>query len=143
MRVWRVHDETFAKDAWTGEGARLFGGRWNPAGVPLVYASEHAALAVLEARSGNLTVGDLAHFRLHSADVPDELIAELPAGGSDHARVARWLQTGGLACRVPSARAPGQNVLLNPRSKDWHRIQFHSATAIGPDLAKKKRPSKP
>jgi RES domain-containing protein len=32
----------------TGEGARLYGGRFNPAGIPAVYASENIALAVLE-----------------------------------------------------------------------------------------------
>jgi hypothetical protein len=33
-----------------GEGARLFGGRWNSAGRPVVYLSEHPALAALEVR---------------------------------------------------------------------------------------------
>jgi RES domain-containing protein len=32
----------------TGEGARLYGGRFNPPGIPAVYASESIALAVLE-----------------------------------------------------------------------------------------------
>jgi RES domain-containing protein len=32
----------------TGEGARLYGGRLNPPGIPAVYASQSIALAVLE-----------------------------------------------------------------------------------------------
>jgi RES domain-containing protein len=32
----------------TGEGARLYGGRFNPPGIPAVYASQSIALAVLE-----------------------------------------------------------------------------------------------
>lgn len=143
MRVWRVHDEAYAKDAWTGEGARLQGGRWNAPGVAVVYTSEHAALAILEARSGNLHEEDLRHFRLHGADVPDELIVDLPLAGSEHERAARWLATGTLACRVPSAAAPGTNILLNPRSEDWSRIRFHAPVPIDPrPFAKKPGPSR-
>ncbi len=32
----------------SGEGARLYGGRFNPPGIPAVYASQSIALAVLE-----------------------------------------------------------------------------------------------
>ncbi|MBI2077768.1 MAG: RES family NAD+ phosphorylase [Euryarchaeota archaeon] len=134
MRVWRVHDQAFAADAWTGEGARLHGGRWNPPGVTVVYASEHAALAILEVLAGNLRDVDLKHFRLHGADVPDGLIHDLPAGTSEHARAAAWLAAGTLACRVPSAVAPGTNILLNPLSADWHRVTMYPPVAIDPRL---------
>jgi RES domain-containing protein len=32
----------------TGEGARLYGGRFNPPGIPAVYTSQSIALALLE-----------------------------------------------------------------------------------------------
>jgi len=32
----------------SGEGARLYGGRFNPAGIPAVYSSQSIALALLE-----------------------------------------------------------------------------------------------
>lgn len=32
----------------SGEGARLYGGRYNPPGIPAVYSSENIALALLE-----------------------------------------------------------------------------------------------
>jgi RES domain-containing protein len=44
--VWRICRRPFAD--LSGEGARLYGGRWNAPGRPLIYAAESAALAVLE-----------------------------------------------------------------------------------------------
>src|SRR3954451_6946822 len=48
MRAWRICRDAYAE--LTGEGARLWGGRWNSPGRPLVYAADTAALAVLEVR---------------------------------------------------------------------------------------------
>ncbi len=45
---WRIVPENRAKDAFVGEGARLYGGRWNPPGVAIVYGSQHKSLAALE-----------------------------------------------------------------------------------------------
>jgi RES domain-containing protein len=47
MLVYRITDPQFADDL-TGEGARLYGGRWNPKGIPLIYTAESVALAALE-----------------------------------------------------------------------------------------------
>lgn len=134
MRAWRVHDEAFARDAWTGEGARRHGGRWNPPGVAVVYTSEHPALAVLEVLAANLRTVDLKHFRLHQAEVPGTQVTDLPDGQDDHGRVARWLSSGSLACRVPSSVVPGTNVLLNRASDDWDRVEFFEPLRIDPRL---------
>src|SRR4051812_16282774 len=48
MRFWRICRQRYAAEAATGEGARLFGGRWNSRGVRAVYASSSLALAALE-----------------------------------------------------------------------------------------------
>ena len=45
---WRIVKEKHAKTAFSGEGARIFEGRWNSGGVRMVYCSEHLSLAALE-----------------------------------------------------------------------------------------------
>jgi RES domain-containing protein len=44
--VYRLHSGVFAADR--GTGASLHGGRWNPPGVEVIYASATISLAVLE-----------------------------------------------------------------------------------------------
>jgi RES domain len=52
MRFWRVsrngRRSRYAVEAGRGEGARLFGGRWNRRGATVVYASTSLALAAVE-----------------------------------------------------------------------------------------------
>src|ERR1700677_344334 len=48
MKIWRICREPYAVEAFSGEGARRFGGRWNSRGVPMIYASVSLALAALE-----------------------------------------------------------------------------------------------
>ena len=121
-----------------GEGARLYGGRWNSAGLPAVYMSTTRALAALEY---------LIHVDV--ADVPDDLVllaldvpdassatrvdrATLPARWEEapdqpdcRARGDSWLRDGrDLLLRVPAAPVPEEeNVLLNPRHLDIARVR--------------------
>src|SRR5215210_9117339 len=46
MRVWRIASAAHA--AFDGEGARLYGSRWTPRGVPVVFTSATLSLAALE-----------------------------------------------------------------------------------------------
>jgi RES domain-containing protein len=81
MRIWRICREPYA--AFTGEGARRFGGRWNSRGVPMVYASTSLALAAIE-----------LFVHLEPGQAPDDLVylsALLPEG-----EPARTLQPAGL-----------------------------------------------
>ena len=47
MRLYRLTKSQYARDL-SGTGAHLFPGRWNPAGVPVLYASASKALALAE-----------------------------------------------------------------------------------------------
>ncbi|MGZ8557843.1 MAG: RES family NAD+ phosphorylase, partial [Chitinophagaceae bacterium] len=47
MTVFRFTPEKYSGDI-SGEGARLFGGRWNSIGFPIVYTSINISLSLLE-----------------------------------------------------------------------------------------------
>lgn len=48
LTAWRIVKARHQANAFDGEGARLYGGRWNSPGSPVVYTAESAALAALE-----------------------------------------------------------------------------------------------
>ena len=71
MKIWRICRECYASEAFSGEGARRFGGRWNSRGVPMVYASTSLALAAIELfvhLEPNQAPGDLVSI---AAELPD------------------------------------------------------------------------
>jgi RES domain-containing protein len=72
MKIWRICKERYSANAFSGEGARRFGGRWNSRGVPMVYASSSLALAAIE-----------CFVHLEPNQAPRDLVAiaaELPKG---------------------------------------------------------------
>lgn len=127
MQLWRLTRAPY--QALDGEGARLYGGRWNSEGRAVVYLASTLSLAALEL---------LVHVDI--AEAPEDLVA-LSIGVPDGAAVeevaalglpadwrsqpdhpacvecgANWLTRGeSLLLRVPSALIPQEyNYLLNP-----------------------------
>lgn len=138
MWFWRICRRRYAATAASGEGARLYGGRWNSRGIRVVYASSSLALAAVELFVNvdpNLQPSDLVSIQGY---VPESVeIAKL-----DPANLPRnwfsvrdeslrrfgneWVksrQTVGLL--VPSAAIRGDwNLLLNPEHSDFAKIKF-------------------
>jgi RES domain-containing protein len=126
--VYRIAATPHIKDL-SGMGASLFGGRWNPKGVPLVYTSESRSLAALELYANRSKAGIVMNLSLAAVAIPgyatvrEVPASELPAGwnrypaplelaiiGSDWAASLQSL----VLC-VPSALVPQErNYLLNP-----------------------------
>ena len=48
ITAWRITSKEHVDGAFSGEGAKRYGGRFNSPGVPMVYAAESLALATLE-----------------------------------------------------------------------------------------------
>lgn len=136
MRLWRITRRAF--QALDGEGARLFGGRWNSEGVPVVYTSSTLSLAALEYLV-HVQIEDVpADLVSLEIDVPDDVRAEqvhtfdVPEDWNqveDHPACAAlgdaWAaEKSVLMLRVPSAIIPHeQNVLLNPRHPEMARVR--------------------
>jgi RES domain-containing protein len=94
MRLWRLTRAAYA--ALNGEGARLYGGRWNSPGRAAVYAAAEAALAVLEVRVHLDLPFDLLpdDYVLLAIETGDARVEEGPAPGDSSACRAygdRWL----------------------------------------------------
>jgi len=129
MRVWRVCRRPFAD--LSGEGARLYGGRWNSPGRPMVYAAESAALAVLEVRvhldlDWRVLPDDYVLMAIDTGDLVGETLVETPA--DPRAAGDAWLASGRSALlRAPSFIIPeSDNVLVNPAHRDATRLAVAS-----------------
>ncbi|HEY6044894.1 MAG TPA: RES family NAD+ phosphorylase, partial [Nitrosospira sp.] len=46
--VWRIVTQRFAASAFSCEGPRSFGGRWNRKGESIIYTAQSRSLAFLE-----------------------------------------------------------------------------------------------
>ncbi|AUN29797.1 RES family NAD+ phosphorylase [Niveispirillum cyanobacteriorum] len=133
---WRICRAPFAD--LSGEGARLYGGRWNQPGLPLVYLAETAALAVLEVRvhldlSPDLLPDDYVLCEVSLTGVPVERVTELPADtaifGTDWLRSART-----AVLSVPSLIVPeSRNLLLNPGHPEANGARITGSRAFSFD----------
>jgi RES domain-containing protein len=115
--AWRLCREPFADLG--GEGARLYGGRWNSPGRALVYAASTAALAVLEVRvhldlPPELLPDDYVLVTIDVNDLPVEEVVGTMAVPQDFGDA--WIREQRTPIlRVPSAIVPeSPNLLLNP-----------------------------
>ena len=140
MRVWRICSRRHR--TFDGEGARLYGGRWNHPGTPIVYTSGSLSLAVLELFVHVDT--DLAPSGMVAipADIPENLIVDrldikklpktwraYPAPEALKDIITAWIDKASTAVlAVPSAVIPSeQNYLLNPKHPDFKRIRVQSS----------------
>ncbi|MBS0663525.1 MAG: RES domain-containing protein [Verrucomicrobia bacterium] len=155
LRVWRICAVEHAGAAFSGEGARRYGGRWTTPGLPAVYASESRALATLEVLAhvdDRRRLADRAWVCLE-ATLPAELV-EKPARVPDSWRRypqtqetqafgTAWLRSARtVALRVPSALVPGEfNYLLNPAHPQFAKVRISPPEpfSLDPRLAARRR----
>jgi RES domain-containing protein len=149
IRVWRLCQARHQASAFSGEGARLFGGRWHFKGQAAVYTASTQSLAALEILAHVDTDLVPNNFVVFAVDIPDQDIAIShvfdsvlpldwreaypPLGcqlvGSD------WIKQANTAVlMVPSAIIPQENnVILNPAHPDFLKLTIHLPTVFNFD----------
>lgn len=111
----------------------MFGGRWNPIGVAMLYGANSVSLAALE-KFVQLESAPWPALVLVAIDIPDSCsiyrptLDELPVGwdamptsSAAQAFGARWIRSGSsLLMQVPSVITPEEcNILFNPQHSDF------------------------
>ena len=136
MRAFRIVKARHALNAFSGEGARTYGGRWNHPGVPMVYAAQSRALAALEALAHFAGAERRIEFIVFAIEIPGALVmrldaARLPGDWRNEMAPAstqdigtRWQREGAsVALEVPSVLIPQEScVLLNPQHPDTDKV---------------------
>ena len=139
--AWRIVKTKHVAGAFSGEGARLYGGRWTSRGRRAVYTSATIALATLEIVVQLETASPLRAYSLFRVTIPADLIATIdlrrlpkdwrsyPAPASLQALGDAWLDEGRTpALRVPSAIVPSEfNYVLAPEHPEFRRIRVGRA----------------
>jgi RES domain-containing protein len=138
MKFWRICRRRYVAEAASGEGARLYGGRWNSRGVRVVYASTSLALAAVETfvnLEPNLRPEDLVSIEgeiSEAVEVQKVDLKALPAHWYETRDESlrrfgdEWIEASRtVALLVPSAAIRGEwNVLLNPAHVDFSKVKF-------------------
>lgn len=144
MRAFRIVKRRHAAEAFTGEGARMHGGRWNHPGIPMVYAAQTRALAAMETLAHFAGAERRIEFVVFEIEVPDRLVAtiavaDLPAGwrGREPSATTQdlgsaWQREGrSVALTVPSVLIPEELcVLLNPEHRDTDKVTVNYPVAF-------------
>lgn len=145
MELYRLATQEFAKDL-SGEGSRIYGGRWTPAGIPAIYTAESVALCALEIL---VRVSTPKTFSRVILEVPDTVSIEtvslsvLPTNWCQvkaydklHAIGRKWaLRRIALLLKVPAAVVSGDgwNYIINPLHPDISTVKIKQVVPFSLD----------
>ena len=141
ITVWRICPAKLVRMAFSGEGAFLYGGRWNSAGVRVGYASGAQSLASLEMLVHLDDPGDLAalNFVIIPVTFPEDYVNEVsklprrwwmyPAPTATARIGDAWIESRTTpVLRVPSAVVRDEwNYLLNPAHPKFSKLRIGKA----------------
>jgi RES domain-containing protein len=147
QQSWRITKTKYVEEAFSGEGAWRFGGRWNSRGKRLIYTAEHASLAVLEVLVHLESSLPLPAYSLVRAEYDDGMAErlepeELPRNwrhGSSRAATQQigdqWIEERRSAVLgVPSVILPIETIfLINPEHPGFEEISIRSPESFSFD----------
>lgn len=135
MILHRLAAGKYAQDI-SGEGSRIYGGRFNPIGLATLYTSENISLCILEilVRTSKTTAPD--NYTLISIEIPENGISKiqlnkLKKGWQHDLEYTQGIgedflsENQSLCLKVPSAIVPQEhNFLLNPLHADFRKVKI-------------------
>ncbi|MCU7862226.1 MAG: RES family NAD+ phosphorylase [Candidatus Thiodiazotropha sp. (ex Lucinoma kastoroae)] len=147
---WRIASPEFAStpvEMMSGEGAFLYGGRWNSKGVRVVYLGSSLAQAALELLLHLGRSDILKTYHKMEVSFPEDLvqhiaIADLPDDWQEHSMASSVQAVGdmwvtdksSLILQVSSAAVPGEyNYLFNPLHPDAAKATFSAIESFSYD----------
>lgn len=153
MKAWRIVKKKYAISAFDGEGAFLYGGRWNKPGTRVVYLAGSPSLAALEIIVNTNEPDDLLAipYVLIPVEFDPSLLTRVerlprdwnrnPAPSSTADLGNAWFHSGrSLLLEVPSAVVRFENnYLLNPAHSDFKKITIGRPQSFRFDPRLKKR----
>jgi RES domain-containing protein len=143
LTAYRITKTKRVATAFDGEGARLYGGRWNSIGTRLVYVAGSRSLATLEVLVHAEDISTIeGQYSIIPVTFSDELILsippdDLPSHWPSSEPLAetqlfgdKWVtKSSSAVLEVPSAVTNGErNYLLNPSHPDFESIILGDAT---------------
>lgn len=138
LEVWRITDKKFKKSAFSGEGARLWGGRFNSPGKKAVYTSGALSLALLETLVQSNDRSNLKKKVLVRASIPEEFIRittgsdlpekwdRIPLSKASQSYGDSWIEDQkDVVLKVPSVVVSVEfNYVINPEHPYFDRISI-------------------
>jgi RES domain-containing protein len=146
IEAFRITKVTDVRKAFTGEGSRVWGGRWNSKGIAVVYTAASRSLATLEilvhVRNTRQT-GPNIPYLLFPIVFEEHLIEEIPFSNlpldwdleppADSTKTIgdTWVSAGSSpVLSVPSIVIPEErNYILNPGHELFSEIQLGNPLA--------------
>ena len=143
LHAYRLVKRKWLQAAFDGEGARLYGGRWNSKGKACIYLAGSESLAMLEVMVHLDDYQLLEHYALLEVTLQKNFLMSLsadslpkdwavePAPASTAEIGDNWLESqSSLALAVPSVVVPREtNYLINPQHPHFQALA-DSATEI-------------
>ncbi len=136
VTAWRIVKQKYQANAFSGEGAKEYGGRWNSPGNPVVYTAESQSLAALEMLVHLESADVLSAYVVFQVAFDSSLISDVsktlpkqwdaePCPRKVCLLGEEWLRSNQSAVlRVPSALIHSEsNYLLNPRHERFSKIK--------------------
>lgn len=132
---YRIVKEKYVDTAFDGEGARLYGGRWNSKGISAIYTSDSLALCSLEIFVHLPSYTLLTNYVYMTVAFDSKLVTEVPIiSGWDERPISKTSQKIGdkwvkesrsSILKVPSVLMPdGCNYLINIKHIDFNQIKI-------------------